>query len=573
MATSTSTTPTLNPVWIAPIYDVTTGEDFLGLRAVQGRIVDYLLPGIITITPRARYYPFYSWLLVEYANDHPKGWSLGDFIHRREQIFALANLAYTAIAQDAPDTTGMIGSRELGKHWKNHRELTRIPLRVDKYLGALLGGYNAYTGVMQALALARLNEDNDNKREVSSKGQELASAFAKAIKQTKYYKERTGYDTAKTIPRAVLEEYGEKCHLSYLSLSSDRDPTLEALFAFDAKDQLPLPNSDMPTRGNMRGTLGLILDMMDQAQEGFHEDEFRRSITYGLCPDYTPYQPAQVLRPILAHWQMFQLREYYVYALYNLWCYFLNWLKCEGRQSLRTFCDHLSEAVDLASLGNELNLKLPTRSLADWPLEIWFNTLLDQQDLPQSDLLGRCEAFARQSQPPLNEDDLYWQSNNSVNLDEPTRYVGTTWILLSALYLRLRGLQAVTSEDVWYWARNGGIRRRSLNRFVEDMSSHLEAGHTILETLHWLFRDYIIAQHTITALEKWHQRSANTFHFNYEDGFLEWVKDGQSGFSASRFQQAYTMLADLGLFEADENWIPTVTPLGQQSLKRVLNHG
>lgn len=562
----------LDPVWIALIYNDKGGEDFLGLRAVQGRITDYLLPGIITITPRARYYPFYSWLLVEYASHHPKGWSLGKFIHRREQIFALANLAYTTIADDAPNTGGLIGMIKLRKHWKKHQERTKIPLDAENYLKAPLGGYGQYTGVMQSLALTHLNKDNDNEIKVLPKGQKLTEAFVKAVKQTKYYQERIKYDTAETIPRAVLEEYGEKCHLSYLSISYDRDPTLEALFAFDAKHQLPPPNSDMPTRGNMRDTLGLILDMMDQAQEGFHEDEFRRAITYGPCTDYTPYQPAPALRPILAHWQMFQLREYYVYALYNLWCYFLNWLKNEERQSLRMFSDHLNKAVDLASLGNGFNLKLPTHSLADWSLDVWFNSLLDQQDLPQGDFSTRCEAFAWQSQPPLTEDDLYWQFND-ISLDEPTGYIGTTWLLLSALYLRLRGLQATASKDAWYWARNGVVRRRSLNRFVEDMSSHLEARHTILEALHWLFRDYIIAQHTITALEKWHQRGANTFHFNYEDGFLEWVKDGQSGFSASRFGQAYTMLADLGLFEADENWVPTLTPLGQQTLKRVLNHG
>lgn len=573
MSNKNTQTKILDPVWIAPIYNDKGGEDFLGLRAVQGRITGYLLPGIITITPRARYYSFYSWLLLEYANNHPKGWSLGKFIHRREQIFALANLAYTAIAEDTPSTGGMIGLIKLRKHWKDYQEYAKIPLTVDNYLRASLGGYGQYTGVMRSLNLIRTNEDNDDDLEVLPKGQELAQAFAKAIKQTKYYKERATYDTAQTIPRTVLEEYGKKCHLSYLSLSPDRDPILETLFAFDSKYQLPRPNSDTPTRGNMRGTLGLILDMMDQAEDGFYVYEFRRAITYGLCPDYSPYQPAQALRPILAHWQMFQLREYYVYALYNLWRYFLNWLKHAGRQSLRTFCDHLNETVDLARLGNDLNLTLPAQSLADWPLDGWFYCLLDQQDLPQGDLPVRCEAFARQSQAPLNEDDLFWQFDE-IELDDPTGYVGTTWLLLSALYLRLRGLQATATEDAWYWARNGQARRRSLSRFVEDVSSHVEARQTVLEALHRLFRDYIIAQHTITSLEKWQQRGANTFHFNYENGFLEWVKAGQTGFSASRFEQAYTMLSDLGLFEADENnWVPNLTPLGQQTLQRILNHG
>jgi len=562
---------TPDPFWIAPIYDATSGEDFLGLRAVQGRITDYLLPGIITITPRARYYPFYSWLLVEYGSNHPKGWSLGRFIHRREQIFALANLAYSSIAEGKPSIIGLIGSDELNAHWQNHQESTRIPLNVDNYLKAPLGGYGQYTGVMRSLVLTNINEKNDNELEVLPKGQELARGFIKAIDQTIYYKERAKYDTATTIPRTILEEYGKKCHLSYLSFSPDCDPTLEALFAFDAKHQLPLPNSDITTRGNMRGTLGLILDMMDQANEKSQDDEFRRAITYGLCPDYSPYQPSQALRPILAHWQMFQLREYYVYSLYNLWCYFLNWLKHEGRRSLRTFCDHLNQTVDLAILSNDLNLNLPVHALTDWTLNDWFNSLLDRQDMPQGNLPNRCEAFAQQSQAPLNEDYLYRCFDKKERNYDPTKYVGTTWLMLSTLYLRLRGLKATTIEDAWYWARNGGARRRSLSQFVEDVSCHIEAGHTILEALHWLFRDYIIAQHTITSLEKWQQRQANTFHFNYEDGLLEWLQDGQTGFSASRFKQAYTMLEDLGLFELDDDSLPPLTPLGKQTLQRVLD--
>ncbi|MCG3207812.1 MAG: hypothetical protein FOGNACKC_01412 [Anaerolineae bacterium] len=572
MASKQNTTPTIDPVWIAPIYTNKSGEDFLGLRAVQTRITGYLLPGIITTTLRARYYSFYCWLLVEYANKHPQGWSIGKFIHRREQIFALANLAYSSMIPEMPDTGGLTGKRKLSVHWNDHQKHVRVPLDVDNYIEAALGGYNVYVGVMQSLNLSRANDDNNI--EVLPRGQKLAQAFTEGIKQTKYYKERTKYDTAKTIPRAVLEEYGKNCHLSYLSTSPDRTPTLESLFAFDAKHQLPPPNSDIPTRGNMRGTLGLILDMLDQTTDDFYGFEFRRAITYGLCLDYTPYQPAQSLRPILAHWQMFQLREYYVYALYNLWCHFLNWLKYEGRQTLRTFCTHLNETVEMAGIGDHLNLNFPTNSFANWSLNDWFNTLLDQQGIPPGNFQNRCEGFARQSQAPLNEDDLFWQFDE-IELNDTCRYVGTTWLLLSSLYLRLRGLQAITIDgsDAWYWARNGGTRRRSLSRFVTDMTEHIEAGDKLLETLHWLFRDYIIAQHTITSLEKWRQRNANTFHFNYEDGFLEWVEDGQSGLSASRFEQAYRMLFDLGLFETDKNRIPHLTTLGQQTLHRVVTYG
>ena len=60
MAREAPVTSALDPRWIAPIYQDLTGEDFLGLRAVHANITGYLLPGIITITPRAHYSSFVS---------------------------------------------------------------------------------------------------------------------------------------------------------------------------------------------------------------------------------------------------------------------------------------------------------------------------------------------------------------------------------------------------------------------------------------------------------------------------------------------------------------------------------
>ena len=106
-------TPTqLDPRWTAQIYDNDAGQDFLGLRAVQANTVDYLLPGIITTTPRARYYAFYSWLLVEYAEAKHEDWSLAQFIRRREQIFALA-------IEHAETPEFISGQIKLGHYYSN----------------------------------------------------------------------------------------------------------------------------------------------------------------------------------------------------------------------------------------------------------------------------------------------------------------------------------------------------------------------------------------------------------------------------------------------------------------------
>jgi len=558
----------LDPRWTALIYQSTTGEDFLGLRAVQGNIVGYLLPGIITITPRARYYAFYSWLLVEYGQSHPAGVSLAAFIKRREQIFVLANLAWSASSDDNPSEGGLQGSDKLGKHWLAHQSDT-IPLSMDNYLKASHGGYSQYSGVMQALRLTRQRESGA--LDILPQGQELAQAFMDAIRDTRYYEQRAVFDTAESIPRDVLQEYGVRCHLSGLANSPDCLPTLEALFAFDVKRTLPPPWSGDSSLGNMKSTLGLILDMLDQAEGPFTESHFRRAAAYGLCVDYEPYRPAEPLRPFLAHWRMFQLREYYVYALYALWVYFLHWLRLEGPQTFQAFCAHLKETIDLTAAASAIGFSIPPRSPDEWPLTEWLNALLDAARIPGGDLTGRCLVFCQTSSTSLNEHAIY-RLLNRTGPDEPSLYVGLTWLLLSTLYLRLRGLRDRDQWNAWCWAEFGGARRRSMDLFVRDVCSHMTAGDSVLDTWIWLFRDYIVAQHIITALEKWRQRKANTFHFNYDQGVFEWIRDGVTGFSASRFRQAYDMLADLGLYETqtEPKGRPRVTTLGRETLQRVL---
>jgi hypothetical protein len=570
MAAKEQSTNSLDPSWTARIYGKTTGEDFLGLRAVGINILSYLIPGIITTTPRARYYAFYSWLLVEYAHDHPRGWSLGRFIRRREQIFALANIAHTYSMYNSTSVAGLIGQIKLRNHWRSYNKAKSVPLSVDNYVKAQGGGYDIYGGVMWGLGITGTAEGNGSTFAVSSKGQALAKSFAQAIKRTTYYRQRKEYDTAKSIPRAVLEEYGKKCHLDYLANKPDRDPTLEALFAFSAPHILPLPDTDLSSVGNMRGTLGLMLDMIKQATGYFHEYEFRQAIAYGLCEDYAPYQPADPLRPFLAHWQMFQLREYYIYALYALWVYFLRWLRLEGPQTYKAFQAHLNQTIDLTAVAAKIGVTLLSRSPDAWKLTDWLDSLLDACQISGHSPEDRCQAFAQQSQVPLNEDAIFWLLDEA-EPNDPTTYLGTTWLLLSALYLRLRGLQMDDSWGAWHWAQAGGARRRSMALFVRDISNSIAASHTVLEAWTWLFRDYIIAQHIITALEKWRTRKVNTFHFNYEKGVFEWVYDDWTGFSASRFRQAYDMLYDLGLYEVDpEDETPRLTSFGRQTLQRVL---
>lgn len=551
----------MNPRWLTPIYQEETGQDYLGLRLVQEHIVDFLLPGIITITPRARYYAFYSWLLVEYAQKHPTGWSFNRFIKRREQIFGLANVIYDH------SVVGLAGYQKFAAHWQNYLDAPEMPLTVDDYLQAGRGGYDAYAGVMRTLELVAEHEDQQG-WEVTLKGQALATAFAQAIAGTRYYRQRRQYDEAETIEVDVLLEYGAGCALDLLAQQPDQLPTLACLFAFDtpfAPDPRRVENSRL---GNMRGTLGLLLDMLAQAEQPLSENVFRRHVANATCTDYPAYQPASALHPFVAQWQMFQWRDIYTYGLYALWSYFLHWLKGRDRDSFENFGEHVAAVLSPTAVNNTLNLSLPSTNIGQLSLKQHLADLLDAAGVPPGEWNERCHTLAGSNQTPLNPQSVY-EKLVATNLQTPGVYLAASWLLLATLYLRLSPLPRESAA--WHWAEEGGARRRSLALFVAGMEQRCENDVSVQETWQWLFRDYVIAQHTLASLDKWRQRRANTFHFRYEDGWFSFVRDGRADLSAPRIRQAVDMLHDLALFAVDpETNRPFLTDLGRQIRQQVM---
>jgi hypothetical protein len=57
------------PAWIAASLEVNEGRDPLGLQTTtQDRLMPLLLPGILELSRRARYFSFHAFLLAEYRD-------------------------------------------------------------------------------------------------------------------------------------------------------------------------------------------------------------------------------------------------------------------------------------------------------------------------------------------------------------------------------------------------------------------------------------------------------------------------------------------------------------------------
>jgi hypothetical protein len=193
--------------------------------------------------------------------------------------------------------------------------------------------------------------------------------------------------------------------------------------------------------------------------------------------------------------------------------------------------------------------------------------IFERSGIANKDFAKSCISFANSYHVILNEERL----QNEINSNEASREEKLlfAFLMLIAVSLRLRGIAQLDISNSWIWASEGSARRKSMESFIKQMDDYVRQEKSLLDTFEWLFRDYVVAQHTITVLEKWRQRGVNTFHFSSESGVYEWLRMDWNTFTASRFNQAYSMLIDLGLVEFD-NRIPHLTKTGKQTLGRVL---
>ena len=205
------------PAWIAASLEVNEGRDPLGLQTTtQDRLMPVLLPGILELTRRARYFSFHAFLLSEYrARRLPAdSKSLSAFIKRREWEFGLAVLRCPRKCGSSP-----VGARRLGRL----QVLGSGPFPRGESVESSLGGYGLYyrTPMVELGIVARagtLLGDEPIPIDVlydTDRAQRLASTFREAVQHTTYY--RRAMQMTDDLPAEVIDEYAEAACLCRLT--------------------------------------------------------------------------------------------------------------------------------------------------------------------------------------------------------------------------------------------------------------------------------------------------------------------------------------------------------------------
>jgi hypothetical protein len=523
------------PEWVdQDDFEVKDGRDPLGLETITtDRIVPLLVPGVLALSTRARYFSFHLFLLDEFARRRLESTRENQSIFFRTREFEYG--AAVLLCRRCGSTAAPVGAQSLRgivRRGKDRGEIAR-GFSVDSELG----GYGLYYRSPLrdlGLVLQRGTVVGDEPLPVDvlsgPRAQRIAAAFRRAIGNTAYY--RRYFLGEQPVPIEVLREVAEAACLCRLTESPEEARLVRGALLDEVEGQQP---DDVLRR---REAFALRLELAG-AEPGVLTDEaaFRRSVWAALeqhVDDGTRLSEA------LQRWAALYGKEYYQESLRTLWGE-VNWF---GR-----------ERCPSDGLPPHVFFEIMRDVLAAGSLDIGGTQLIVARDEPTKDVLDRVRVTA---------DSWPLEDLRALALDSGTCIAAL--VLLLSLYDRLRLVERLPVESAWYEiALEGGGNQPSLAAFAAQLRHHLADEPAVGDTLVWLVRRFVVAAHDRIASSK---LPDFTFRFRIEAGRLRfYTKPGVDfGLADSRHPALATLGQDMGLWH-DGAGAPVITPEGRALVK------
>jgi len=550
----------LIPEWTERITDQdVVGEDHLGVETAATNYQDELIPGITTVTAHARYYSLYCWILWRFINDESQKRRIANL---RGSYFKRLELAHTmgchAHHLGSETLNGITGGRTAPDIWRAGDPIS-LDTYLDRYFQNTLGGMGQYYLVaMQRMGLLGEQPNAHDVYRLTTRGESLAQAFDQSIEDTRYHKRlASGFVTELSQDEAA--EYGAAACLCPDALERGADRALLRQMLFRLEEAQDAPG----WHRRRRLSLALLLDLARQSGENSLFDCLRTALYLGRYLDGRDYIPSPALVDTHARWSHVQARQLYSSALQILFATFLDVLQSDGALqsegiTFEEFIDHVANWFSPGAM--------------DRPLIDDVFARFEAENLGR-DWRQRCEDYCERVEFSADALTLFDTQRTNRGL---TPLVALD--MLVDVFLRFYPLHA-DDDPIWreMALSEQESHRLPLNSFFAEFESALDQGRTIRETLAWLYRDYVLAQHEYMAIRKLRYNSYDTFKFHYIDGRFyppPQFYDQPLRHPSLRIDQALTMLIDVGLVQL-VNGICALTPDGEDYLYQVeeLNRG
>jgi hypothetical protein len=522
------------PGWIEPSLNVTPGRDPLGLQTITlDRIMPRLLPGVLVLSQRARYFSFHAFLLSEYQrlrlpltnND------LSSFVKLREFEYAVAIQLCPRGCGDRP--VGMVGKTRASPAAQQND----VPRQES--VESPLGGYGLYYRspmIDMGLVVPRGSALGDGVTPIdvldpNGLGPALAEAVGGAIAETSYFREHM-LGTA-PIPRPALEELAEQACLCRLADHAEEQALLRrALF------EPPAPAYAESTKQRCRSFALLLRELGREPRAAHSNGAFMQAVWDDFSSDPAGEGAA---RRTIAEWAALAAKDWWQESLSSIWSHFL---RVGGMR-----VDGLAP--------DELDLLLRTQLVLAGPV----------------DVLGR-QVELDPTAPTATQAVASAAATDDLPLDELRRWGAETdtaaagLILFFALRSRLSA-EATSSAGWLEIGMQSSERQPSLLQFLHLFEQHLDGEPTLADTLAWLTRRFVISAHEQIAYSKLPEF---TFRFRWEDGRLRFYTLGPGRFDLADIRRAAMsqISEDVGLWQQIDG-SPQLTTEGHQLIEQAFN--
>lgn len=519
------------PQWTRRVVTEGTGRDPLGLSRVSDLLTDYLLPGIITTTNRARYYSFYTWAISDVAAARAtagRRFSFEAEFQRREAAFAMASQLGAKTDLTIVGIDKLKG--KLAEAEADDTADTAFPLLLDP-----LGGFgNYYRGCLQSLQLTGFDEEGDW-MVPDGRGRKVADAFLAATRKAPYLK--GDWRHQERVPLDVLKKSAESFSLDGLrspAAAEERALLTEMFFCLGQKPQALTPLNRQATLGQLLHVLQSYADAgLEITRGGVDWAGLFWPHYYGCIaePDGRPrrYEPAPEFAEVHGFWRQFCAHQFLAFALEELLAAVLDALVPypQGLQESELL-DALVSSAFLDDLSQTFGRKCARP-----------DALLSAVGVTGVPDAAMRRAIVKQfgATAKLNEWAVCWDRDVS-----PQTRLGRAVALLALLYGKWRGEDEDEALGLVADRAAGDLWLGTIFPWLDGwVSKRLDWRTAITELLEWMLQ-----RHDRVKFQK---RKLEASWFEVADD--RWVKqqDIKPSFRASRHRNAVTILQDLALIE------------------------
>jgi hypothetical protein len=551
-----------DPQWTELDIRDSKGRDFLGIETLSDAILIDMLPGINNQTRRARYYSFWAWVLYRFIEDRSAQHTQAGFyewLRKRENILVLGFLSHGCYEEGSR----LAGTQKGAQIWQGGQN-TIYPLDWKTFQSVNGGSYQLYyRGALQEMNIILREPGKSFDSLTENPGLPLAKAYAQSAERTNYVHDHFNATQLRKSDIEQFSEYGCLCHLGKAPFTDERLLLRDAFFRFDTSDFFAIRRLQ---------SLSLLLDVIAQSQEKpLWEDNFRTVMYFWAFDRQFSYSPEGNLVEPTWRWRIFQLRQYFVFAVESIWAAFLFRLS-EGDLTPGEYLVWLYSKLNLGELKRQYGLALSTTRLNQLTVSALFEAIRDAAG-PSAFKSGSAALKTKLNEQAIKE--LIAAQRDGA---DTRQLVGGGILMLALIYWRCQDWR---DQEAWKYVSDsyaGG--RMPMDSFLRHIQHAMDEGWTVAKWLETFHHQYLWSQHRRVVMEKYLARGQETSRFEIidisdsveEKQRLHWLGTDLPKMNGPRFPSALNIMLDLDLIGWAGQEGRRLTNEGKAVLKRFKNY-